>query len=203
VGSDFSHPKFNGLTNILNPSLGTRYLSFNFFNTETVLDNEKYHGTNNVKYQQGVESNVALSLDSVRTLIAFAMNRSLFVRYFSEPFDNGTPYSKFLRNTFNSGGYLKGNDGLDYQDYLQTAYNQLFNTTTVSLVDGQEIFYQNSQLLSPSGNEIITNPTAQNLLAQAKPFEALIQQVQSDLTMLGYSKGVSLTMLMSGVYNST
>ena len=203
VGNNFSHPKCSGLTNIINPSLGTRYLSFNFFNTETTLDNEKYQGTNNSKYQQGVASNVALSLDSVRTLIAFALNRTLFARYFSEPFDNGLPYSKFLRNTFNPGGYLKGNDGLDYQDYLQAAYNQLFNNTAVSLLDGQEIFYQNSQLLSPSGNEIITDTTAQNLLAQAKPFEALVQQVQSDLTVLGYSKGVSLTMLMSGVYNST
>lgn len=203
VGTDFNHPKFSGLTNILNPTLGTRYLSFNFFNTETALDNEKYQGRNNIKYQQGVESNFALSLDSVRTLIAFAMNRSLFVRYFSEPFDNGLPYSKFLRNTFNPGGHLKGNDGLDYQDYLQDAYNQLFNSTAVSLVDGQEIFYQNSQLLSPSGNEIITDVTARSLLAQAKPFEALIQQVRSDLTGSGYEKGVSLTMLMSGVYNST
>ncbi|ATG97246.1 ABC transporter substrate-binding protein [Mesoplasma lactucae] len=216
VGSDFEHPKFEGITQIPNPSLGTRYLSFSYFNTSKDKDDKYYKSKNDEYYTIANQANVALSLDSVRTLIQYSLDRSKFVKYFSGPFDTNKNRSSFLRNTFSPPDYPNvypgegGKEEVSYQKMMEKAYDDMFMKKDGNfLADGQDIYFHNQDLFAPKDAKtgevkpVITDSKAKEYLNNNDPYKAIMRQVEADLKSFNYDEGVTIPLMTSGVYKTT
>ncbi|MFJ1522251.1 ABC transporter substrate-binding protein [Spiroplasma sp. ald] len=148
VGSNPSNPIFSGASSIINPDPTTYTIIHNYANSDIL-------NSNPVRAKQALNASKALQYDKVRKYLATQLDRSKFVKYYSEALDD-SPTSKFLRNVY-TARYFVYNGGVDYASYVEEAYANHFldgNAMAASqlLKDSSDALYHNKDLLKNDDN---------------------------------------------------
>ncbi|WHQ36540.1 ABC transporter substrate-binding protein [Spiroplasma sp. SV19] len=148
VGPNPANPTFSGASSIINPDPITFTITFNYANTD-ILKN------NNSLAKQALNASKALQYDKLRKYLVTHLDRSKFVKYYSEALDD-SPTSKFLRNVYTARYFIK-NGNVDYANYVEAEYaNKYLNgdvqASSQLLKDGSDALYLNQDLLKNDKN---------------------------------------------------
>gem|GEM_PF-3621069 len=78
--------------------------------------------------QQALNASRLLQFRNARALINTAMDRSEYIRHFSQQFDGGSSTSRMIRNTYVPKAIGVSN-GKDYTEFVENAVKGLVNDT--------------------------------------------------------------------------
>ncbi|WP_425380597.1 ABC transporter substrate-binding protein [Spiroplasma endosymbiont of Stenodema calcarata] len=148
VGPNPANPTFSGASSIVNPDPTTYTIRFNYANANILNKNSKLAA-------EGLNASKALQYDKVRKYLATHLDRSKFVKYFSEALDD-SPTSKFLRNVY-TARYFVHNGNVDYATYVEEEYAKKYLNDDVQassqlLKDGSDALYHNESLIENDQN---------------------------------------------------
>ncbi|WP_374696476.1 ABC transporter substrate-binding protein [Spiroplasma endosymbiont of Polydrusus formosus] len=148
VGSNPANPIFSGASSIINPDPITYTIIYNYANGDIL-------NLNSSRAQQALNASKALQYDKIRKYLSTHLDRSKFVKYYSEALDD-SPTSKFLRNVY-TARYFVYNGIIDYATYVEEVYaNQFLGGDVIMasqlLKDGVDVLYQSKDLLKNDDN---------------------------------------------------
>ncbi|WP_419335075.1 ABC transporter substrate-binding protein [Spiroplasma endosymbiont of Sarcophaga variegata] len=143
VGPNPANPVFSGASSIINPDPTTYTLMLNYANANILSSNSSLA-------QKSLNASKALQYDKIRKYLATHLDRSKFVKYYSETLDDSQT-SKFLRNVYTARDFIN-NAGVDYPYYVEVEYAAKFRNNDVQassqlLKDGSDALYLNEDLL--------------------------------------------------------
>ncbi|AGM24991.1 ABC transporter substrate-binding protein [Spiroplasma chrysopicola] len=149
VGPDPASPIFSGASSILNPDPTTFIMQYNYSNANVV-------NPNSALKQEAVIASKALQSKAIREYLSTQLNRSKFVKFYSESYDT-TETSSFLRNVYTARNFIN-NEGKDYAQYVEEEYaNRLLggdvDAARLEMRDGSDALFQNP-LLVPDINQL-------------------------------------------------
>ncbi|AOG60458.1 oligopeptide ABC transporter substrate-binding protein [Spiroplasma helicoides] len=135
IGSDIDNPTFNYLYDAPSAdSVSTYVLYMNTYNS-LIDDNNQ----NKIKASKLLQNKLA------RALIATGIDRSVFVKLYSEKFDGDSDKSKMLRNVYTAPG-VASFENEDYSKTVEKAVNKIAGKTDLSLSDGSDPLKDNVKL---------------------------------------------------------
>ncbi|WP_338971833.1 ABC transporter substrate-binding protein [Spiroplasma endosymbiont of Panorpa germanica] len=191
VGKDAANPIFSGATSEVSPDPTTFNYTMNMANVN--------------RDEQARKANLAMTTKSVRALLSNYLDRSLFVKYFSDALDSGKT-SSFLRNVYTARKFVVEEDGTDYASYIEHKYEKEVMTTKESqtladpeaaaqpssasdlLADGSDALYHNENNLKNSFKDSKPNIT----------IDTLFDEVRKDLKAVDINERVQIPTLMNG-----
>ncbi|AHI53116.1 ABC transporter substrate-binding protein [Spiroplasma culicicola] len=153
IGDDLDNPAFNQMYDV--PSLDATSTFVMYFNSYNSRMDEP--GADS-KYQSASK---LLQSKAARQFIATNLDRSQFVKYYSEKFDGGSETSKMIRNLFTAPG-MAAVGTKEYYDYAEEALLDLAKTNQgtlteddLNLADGNEMLLGKSEWYTGDTNETL------------------------------------------------
>ncbi|AOG60456.1 oligopeptide ABC transporter substrate-binding protein [Spiroplasma helicoides] len=175
VGSDIEKPVFDYVYDApTSDALASFVLFFNMYHSD--ID-----GGEDTKKERAVKASKLLQNQLARLLISTGIDRSVFVKYFSEKFDGGSTTSKMLRNVYTAPGVAADDTGKDFSSYVEDAVKELANvkandgSSSINLSDGQDPLLGKAKLYSGKEQsalmeELRTWMKAQGILSDSQSY---------------------------------
>ncbi|AOG60455.1 oligopeptide ABC transporter substrate-binding protein [Spiroplasma helicoides] len=140
VGSNIDEPSFDYIYDVTtSDSLYTRTLFFNMYNSD--IDAGGDESVRAAKASKLLQNKLA------RAFISTGLDRSVFVKFFSDKFDGGSSVSKMLRNVYTAPGVAQDNSGKDYSSYVEDSVKNLDSVkksgVSLQLADGNDALKDN------------------------------------------------------------
>lgn len=141
VGNDPSNPSFTRMYNA--PSTHATSSFIFFLNT--------FNSALNTGSQQALNASRLLQYRNARAFINTAMDRSEYIRHFSQQFDGGSSTSRMIRNTYVPEAIGVYN-GKDYTEFVENAVRDLVSDTwttdaPIDISDGTDFMLGNSEYI--------------------------------------------------------
>ncbi|AOG60461.1 oligopeptide ABC transporter substrate-binding protein [Spiroplasma helicoides] len=159
IGSDINKPTFDHTYDTPTiDSVASSALYFNLYNS-TIDDSD------NIEKQRAIKASKLLQNKYARAWISTKIDRSVFLKYYTDKFDNNQPTSQMIRNTYTAAKVGVDKNNKDYTKYIEDEVKNIVGTEKANEVDlsaGVDAYKDKTQLY--------TDKTDQQILSDLKKY---------------------------------
>ncbi|AOG60459.1 oligopeptide ABC transporter substrate-binding protein [Spiroplasma helicoides] len=163
VGKNIDKPVFDYVYDA--PTVDQVATSSLYINTyNTYIDK----GTNSQR-ERAIKASKLLQNKLVRAWISTKLDRSVFIKYYSEKFDGGNNISKMIRNVYTAPGVGIDNNGKDYYRYVEDEVKKMVpsnQASEIQLSDGNDMYRDKTQLFTGSNDQEIMSLIKQFMISE-------------------------------------